>query len=393
MSAHRILYHHRIRAEDGQAVHVREMISALRAAGHEVLEVALVPKGNGTGVADSNGSRFWKKLRLPRIATECTETLYSRRGGAMILKAAKEFQPDFIYERYALHCRAGLLAARQLRKPLILEVNSPLVEEMQRLGLLYFKQLAQRTECELLRSADRVLPVSQVLARRLTDLGAPADRVRVVRNGADPARFDAASQSEGRRLRADLGLGNGQFLLGFIGYMRPWHRLDLVLDAMAGVSRDELHFLMIGVGPALPDLMRRASALGLSDRVHAIGTVAGADIPAACAAFDVAMVPSINDYASPLKMFDSLSAGVATLALDQPNIRELIADGETGVLFAPGDVASLRERLDALAADRERTAAIGRAGRESLLANDWTWRGSAGRVIGAYEELAGELVG
>ena len=44
MNPYRILYHHRIRAEDGQAVHVREMIGALRTAGHEVLESALVPK-------------------------------------------------------------------------------------------------------------------------------------------------------------------------------------------------------------------------------------------------------------------------------------------------------------------------------------------------------------
>ena len=40
----RILYHHRIRADDGQAVHVRELIGALRRRGHQVLECALVPK-------------------------------------------------------------------------------------------------------------------------------------------------------------------------------------------------------------------------------------------------------------------------------------------------------------------------------------------------------------
>ena len=51
MTTHRILYHHRIRADDGQAVHVREMIHALRAAGHEVLEVALVPKAGANGSA------------------------------------------------------------------------------------------------------------------------------------------------------------------------------------------------------------------------------------------------------------------------------------------------------------------------------------------------------
>jgi glycosyltransferase involved in cell wall biosynthesis len=382
----RILYHHRIRAEDGQAVHVRELITALRAQGHEVVECALVPKAEGAGVMNSNG-KFWQKLHLPRAAAECTEILYSRKGRAMLLQAAARWQPDFIYERHALHCRSGLDAAQRLGVPLLLEVNSPLCDEMAALDLLQFRNIAGRTERAVLAGADRVLAVSQVLADRLVELGASADRVRVIRNGADPDRQDEAAQRAGLELRRRLGMTNGQLALGFVGYMRPWHRIELVLEAMVSVDRDDVHLVLVGSGPALPDLMQRVATLGLSTRVHALGTLAGADIPGACAAFDVAVIPSINEYASPLKMFDSLSAGVATLALDQPNIRELLRDGETGVLFVPGDVTSLAARLRELAGDRERVKSIGAAGRESLLANRWTWAGSAERVIQAFEEL------
>ena len=133
--------------------------------------------------------------------------------------------------------------------------------------------------------------------------------------------------------------------------------------------------------------MQRVEALGLTGRVHALGAVPRSHVPGICAAFDAAVVPSINDYASPLKMFDTLSAGVATLALDQPNIRELLTDGETGVLFVPGDVQSLSDRLCEFVDDRERLSAIGRAGREALIKNRWTWDGSAERVIQTYEEL------
>ena len=105
--------------------------------------------------------------------------------------------------------------------------------------------------------------------------------------------------------------------LGFVGYMRPWHRLELVLEAMARPGNERLHLVMVGEGPALPDLLERAAALSVGDRVHALGAVPGEDVPAACLAFDVALIPAINDYASPLKLFDSLAAGVATVALDQ----------------------------------------------------------------------------
>ncbi len=388
MNPYRILYHHRIRAEDGQAVHVREMIGALRTAGHEVLESALVPKAqaNTNGSSAASGSGFWYELQLPRVATECAEILYSRKGTSMILRAARDFRPDFIYERHALHCRSALDASKRLGVPLLLEVNSPLCDEMAVLGLLNFSAMARKTERAVLAGADRVLPVSQVLADRLCKLGATESRIRVIRNGADPSRQTDAEES-GRELRRRLGMDNGQLVLGFVGYMRPWHRIELVLEAMARIARPEVHFVLAGSGPALPDLMQRVEALGLTGRVHALGAVPRSHVPGICAAFDAAVVPSINDYASPLKMFDTLSAGVATLALDQPNIRELLTDGETGVLFVPGDVQSLSDRLCEFVDDRERLSAIGRAGREALIKNRWTWDGSAERVIQTYEEL------
>lgn len=391
MNGRRILYHHRIRAEDGQAVHVREMIGAMRAAGHEVLECALVPKATGdvgsNGVAKPEAPGFWQKLSLPRLARECAEILYTRKGRSMILAAARTFRPDFIYERHALHCRSGLLASRQLGVPLLLEVNSPMCDEMERLQLLRFPDLARKAEKEVLAGAGRVLAVSDVLAERLVGIGAQRSRVRVVRNGAEPGRLDERARQVGRELRDRLGIPQREFILGFIGYMREWHRLDRVIDAMQRIQSERLHFVIAGEGPVLPGLVEQAAAAGLAGRVHALGEVPSAEVPSVCSIFDVALVPAINEYASPLKVFDSLGAGVATLAVDQPNIRELITDGQTGVLFDPGDENALALRLEELVGDPERTTAIGLAGRDSLLDNDWTWKGNAGRVLEAYEEL------
>jgi glycosyltransferase involved in cell wall biosynthesis len=387
----RILYHHRIRADDGQAVHVREMIGALRAAGHQVLECALVPKTDVQQVQDSESgagaASFWKNLRLPRFAIECAEVLYSAKGQSMILAAAKKFQPDFVYERHALHCRSGLFAARALGVPLLLEVNSPMCDEMDRLNLLRFQNRGRRAEREVLAGADRVLAVSDVLANRLSDLGADSSRLRVIRNGADPARLDAHARQAGQDLRVRLGLSDKDFVVGFIGYMRDWHRLDRVIEAMRQVQIEALHFVVVGDGPALPDLMERAAAANLSGQVHALGAVSGAEVPGVCSSFDATLIPAINEYASPLKMFDSLAAGITTLAVDQANIRELITDGETGVLFDPTDENGLAQHLQSLVNDPDAARAIGMAGRDSLLANDWTWAGNARRVVEAYEDL------
>lgn len=383
---YRVLYHHRIRADDGQAVHVREVIAALRAAGHRVDECALVPKADGGRAGPARGG-LWQKLSLPRAATEVLEILYDRRGCSM-LRGHATTRPHFVYERHALHCAAGLRVARELGVPLLLEVNSPMVDEMQQLGSLRFPARARATERTVLGGADAVLAVTRVLADRLVELGAPRERVHVIANGASPARHGAEAKAAARAARGRWALPVGAFALGFVGYMRPWHRLDLVLDAMLRPALAPLALVLMGQGPALAPLLALAQQRGLGGRVHALGDVPPELLPAHVLACDATLIPAINPYASPLKLFDSLAAGVPALAPDQPNLREIVRDGENGLLFAAGDANDLAAKLERLVADRAFAQRLGEQGRTSLVTNDWTWAGNAARVTAVYEGLA-----
>ena len=391
--SHRILYHHRILGDDGQAVHVRELIGALREAGHEVLECALVPKANAPlpVVAGDAPARpgFWQRLSLPRAAVEVLEVVYNRRGRAMLRAATREFRPDFVYERHALHCRVGLDVARELGVPLLLEVNAPMVTEMRRLGKLCLPRRAAATERAVLGGADAVLAVTRVLGDLLVAGGARPERVHVIGNGAVPGRYDAAAHAAAAAVRARWQLEDGAFALGFVGYMRPWHRLDLVLEVMRRPGFEALALVLMGRGPALDPLLALARQQGLAARVRAVGTVEPALLPAHVIACDGALIPAINGYASPLKLFDSLAAGVPTLAPDQPNLRENIVPGDNGLLFEPGSVDSLANALRGLVDDRERAAQIGAAGRGRLLEQRWTWAGNAERIIAVFETLVG----
>ncbi len=385
----RILYHHRIRADDGQAVHVRELIAALRSAGHEVLECALVPKTGAPTSAAAKPARphFWQRLRLPRTAVEVLEVLYNSKGRALLRAAARTFRPDFVYERHALHCRAGLDVARELGVPLLLEVNSPMVAEMRQLGLLRLPHRAAATERAVLAGADAVLPVTAVLGELLVAAGARRERLHVIGNAADPSRYDTTARAAAEAVRAAWRLPDDAFGLVFVGYMRPWHRLDLVLEAMRRPGLQTLCLLLIGAGPALPALLAAAREAGLEHRVRALGVVPPPLLPSHVLAADAALVPAINAYASPLKLFDSLAAGVPTLAPDQPNLRETVRHGETGLLFAKDSVDGLVEQLGRLVHDRAFARRLGQAGRDSLLANGWTWAGNAARVVHVYEQL------
>ena len=111
-------------------------------------------------------------------------------------------------------------------------------------------------------------------------------------------------------------------------------------------------------------------------------------LPAHVCAFDAALITAINPYASPLKLFEALAAGVVTIAPRQANLTAVIAHGKNGLLFEPGCPRSLADCLQTLLADRSRQRSLGEAGRQSLVENDWTWDGNAARVVQVYEELA-----
>jgi glycosyltransferase involved in cell wall biosynthesis len=397
----KILYHHRTLAEDGQAVHIRALQQAFRAEGHEVLEVALVPRASTrepaapARVERSNGgarSRWNLVGRLPRFARELSEYAYGGFARPRIVAAAARFRPDFVYERYAFGNAGGVLAARKLGRPLVLEVNSPMVLELGNTRGLSFPHLAARVEGFVFRGASVVCVVSSVLADMVQELGVERERVLVTPNGVDLELYPQADPAARPKALARLGLSGaeaaGEVVLGFVGFYREWHRLDLVLECLARPELARARLVLVGGGPVEEALRARALELGVSERVHFAGPRPHADVPELLPAFDVALVPAINPYASPLKLFEYMAAARAVVAPDQPNLREVIAQGANGRLVEPGDRESLLGALTELCADPALRVRLGLAARRTIEERDLTWRGNARRVVAAVEALA-----
>ena len=101
----------------------------------------------------------------------------------------------------------------------------------------------------------------------------------------------------------------------------------------------------------------------------------------------MALVPAINPYASPLKLHEYMAAGLATVAPDQPNLREVLTHGEDALLVAPGDGAALVEACAQLVGDGTLRARLGLTARASLERQDLTWRGNVRRVLDALEAV------
>ena len=225
----------------------------------------------------------------------------------------------------------------------------------------------------------------------LIEGGLDPERVVVTPNGVDLAAYDYEDRSAVRaEARADLGLPSeeaGELVLGFVGYYRSWHRLDVVLSALREPPLSRARLVLIGSGPAREELERSARRANVTARVHFCGTRPHARIPRLLPAFDVALVPAINPYASPLKLYEYMAAALPVIAPDQENLRETLEHGEDALLVPPGDADALAAAILELAGDGRRGAELGARARRKIEARDLTWAGNVRRVLAAVEGL------
>ncbi len=386
----RILYHHRTASKDGQAVHIEEMIEALRSEGHEVRVVA--PGGSVATIgATSNLSRggqmgggvdWVRRLKaiLPKAIYELMELAYSLVAYRKLLVAAREFRPDVIYERYNLFLLAGILVKRRLGLPLLLEVNSPLVLERSRHGGgLAMVRLALWAEGTAWRGADKVLPVTRVLAGYVQAYGVPVDRIEVIPNGINRAHFAHAPGPQ--EAKARLGM-QGRLVLGFTGFVRDWHGVDRIVEWMSTAQAPKnIHLLVVGDGPVREALEQQALCLGLADRVTFTGVIHRDQVPAHVAAFDVALQPAVTEYASPLKLMEYLVLGKAVVAPRTPNLLEILTDELNALMFDEVISGSFEHALTRICTSSELRAKLSQGAFDTIERLNLTWLGNAKRVI------------
>jgi len=288
----------------------------------------------------------------------------------------RRFKPDFLYKRHARFDVGTLLAARHAGTTSVLEVNClfsqpPYVEFEPHV----FRRLAAQVEAWSLALAGTVITVSSPLARLASAMA--ATRVVVVPNGADDRRFDPTTAAPDR-VRQRYALGEKR-VVGWVGVIRHWHGLELLLEALSGLPETAL--LVVGDGPGRAAFEARAFDLGVANRIIITGRVPHNEMPDHMASMDVAVVPDERTgVASPMKLLEYMAMGRATVAPAMDNVRDVVTDRVNGLLFRRGDAADLRERLRELLDDAALRSAIGHNARQSIVSGR-TWAAIAAEVV------------
>jgi glycosyltransferase involved in cell wall biosynthesis len=295
------------------------------------------------------------------------------RQAAEVIDLARRVRADAIYERYSLFSVAGVRAASELGLPHVLEVNAPLRAEALAFRALPYPEVAAALEHDVFAGTKRIFAVSATLAGLLEGDGVDRGRLEVVGNAIDPDVFQAP-----RTVSPDA------FTVGFAGSLKPWHGIDVLIEAVSIALADvpQLRLEIIGDGPARSVL----DAADLPPRTlvrH--GHLTHRATVQAMALWDVGAAPfhhAEDFYFSPLKLVEYMAAGVCSVASDLPELRDLLGNGRRGVLVEPGSAAALAEAFVDLASNRGRAASLGRHAREHALSS-LSWSRNAERALGA----------
>lgn len=237
--------------------------------------------------------------------------------------------------------------------------------------------------------ADAIITPSQTLKDNLVALGARADKITVIPNGADI------------RPKPEPPINTPERYIIYFGALQRWQGIDVLMKAFARLADfDDLHLLICSsTHPRLVKAYRKlAEHLEISERViwhFGLNEEALAPLRAH-ALLSVAPLTecsrNLEQGCCPLKILESMASGVAVVASDIPSVREIITDGVDGKLVRPDRPADLARTIRLLLEYPETLQVMGARAKERI-AKDLTWENSMQKLTELYHSLCPEISG
>jgi glycosyltransferase involved in cell wall biosynthesis len=241
----------------------------------------------------------------------------------------------------------------------------------------------------LIRAADRVCVLSPEHASSVPYLRRTGERqpekLIEMPNGVDTERFAPGPDRAG--LRASLAIPEDAVVAAFVATLDRAHhfkRLDLAIEAQARLADGRLHLVVAGGGELLDEFRAQAARAGVGERVHFLGAVPHAELPAVLRAADLLLLTTEPPESFGIVLIEAMACGLTTIATEYPGVRAVVDDGKTGLLVPRGDPEAVATAIRGLGSGgaelRRRMGDAGRAKAERL----WSWPRLLDRMDEAY---------
>lgn len=308
------------------------------------------------------------------------------RSFPTLMRTLNSLSPDLVHTHGQFAGFFGNLAARGTRrKPVVYTAHFPSFITDWDTRRKVRNYVAERISC---LGIDALICVSEsdrqeYIRRHLID---PC-KASTIYNGVDVQRFEGPVDKTA--LCRSLGLVEADYssLLGFFGRLADQKGVEYLIQAIPFITAHQpaCRFLIVGDGPERDRLERLAKSLQVRDLVHFLGM--RNDVAALMALTDVIVVPSLFEPFG-IAAVEAMASGRAVVASDVEGLREVVADGVTGILVPSRDPKTLAQVLNALLAKPDYARSLGQAGRqraEALFSQE--------RMFAEYERLYNRVLG
>jgi glycosyltransferase involved in cell wall biosynthesis len=324
------------------------------------------------------GVRRWFERGVRRVQHELQLPYTAWFESLRFAAAARQVlaDSDLLYERMGWFGYAGAMVARQLRRPLVLEVNGDHISEFEMLGVAP-RALQRHFSMRLMRWAARQATHAVATGegwrqRHIARWGVTPDKVTVIENGSE--LIDLLRRQQLRAFQPASPVRQ-PLTAAYVGAFEPWHGLANLLHAAAKARSNgvDIRLLLIGDGKERPTLEALTDELGLRARVNFTGYLSAAQLAPLLAQAEIGVSPYCGrvEY-SGLKLLDYKAAGLVSLASGADGQPAVLQHGKTGWIVPPCDIDALGEAIVWLWRNPAQRRAIGMAARlEAEQVHSW----------------------
>ena len=273
----------------------------------------------------------------------------------------------------------GVIVAKIIRKPIFITAHGMDLTNFE--NDPFFKKLIAFS----LRNSNKVIAVSEFLAKKMMNLEDSKDNIIILRNAVDINRFRPSNDCN---LRNNYRINIKDILILFVGYLDRFKGIFELIDAFNVICKfnKNLKLMIVGSGPKEIELKKKVFEMGLEKSVIFTGQIFHEDIHKYFQSADIFVLPSYTDAGGPPIVFiEAMACGLPVVGTSVGGIPEGIESGVNGFIIPPRNVEELTKKLLILITNTNLRKEFGNNSLKKIRNNSMTSEKKTGKLINLYQ--------